>query len=182
MCQFPIKGRTCKNPGEPYCWRHTPKEELPIKSTVPISKRDERKILAKIKRGPTLKDVEGFIYVYYLANDKTNTFYKIGRTARTVEERLKEWPGARFKWSKPVKHNEMAENLVHKLLGSIRVYRYKQEDGTYVTVSKETGFVIDGKGKQQGIKKEVEWFMAPWTTIEPVLDCVCGYMKNKFGL
>lgn len=51
----------------------------------------QKRILKYMKQGPSKSDGPGYIYVYYLAHDPEDTYYKIGRTKRNVEKRMKEW-------------------------------------------------------------------------------------------
>lgn len=51
----------------------------------------QKRLLKYMKQGPSKSDGPGYIYIYYLAHDPEDTYYKIGRTKRSVEKRMKEW-------------------------------------------------------------------------------------------
>jgi len=142
-----------------------------------VPKHIQSKIVTKIKRGPSKDDGKGFIYVYYLGSDPQDYYHKIGRTSRSVETRLKEWKGSQLRHSYSVSNQKQAERLIHLYLDYFRVYRYKQDNGTYSTVWKDTGEPVsksDEGGKREGRSKEVEWFRCSWKTIKRVVEAVCS--------
>lgn len=91
-------------------------------------------------------DRPGWIYVYYLKDDESTTYWKIGRTSRTkVEVRISEWPGAIMRLAVKVPFNELAERLIHLILDDKRLIRYvygpagkKSSGKVYLTTQKRT--------------------------------------------
>jgi hypothetical protein len=72
---------------------------------------------------------EGFIYVYRLETDRNDEMYKIGFTAqKTVEERLKDWPGSILVCSWKTHCPHFAETLIHLFLQHWRCYRFVFRD------------------------------------------------------
>ena len=159
-----------------YCYQHIPeKEEEWIRQgyPTPSSKIDEghrRKIKSKLKRGPSQKDKEGYIYIYYLKTDKRVRYFKIGRTSTTVEKRLKQWekespsPPVLVESFK-VKHSIFCERLIHLYLDYCRVYRYKVSKNRFCTVWKVSGECVTERDEKlkdrnrlEGMKKQTEWF------------------------
>lgn len=179
MCQGKTaKGKQCKRKGEPFCYQHGPKTADPVPpiSLVDCSAKGKSKILRRLHKGPRKSDGPGYIYVYTLPNDGSK-YYKVGRTRRDVDVRLKEWKGAQLKAAWPVKTQMMAETLIHGYLDHIRCYRYAQDDGTFSTVWKDTGEPVtkaDASGKRKGIAKQVEWFRGKWKHIEAVCEAICA--------
>lgn len=178
MCQAKVGNRKCKRKKEPFCHQHQP---VDIALPLPLNHlSQDKKIIKKIQSGPSKSDGPGFIYVYYVKQDVSNFYYKIGRTKRAVNERLKEWKDAQLKQSYAVEHEKHAEYLIHKYLDGCRVYRYRQDDDTYRSVWKATGEPVttsDEQGKRIGIRKEVEWFRRSWSMIQPVVERVVEYVN-----
>lgn len=179
MCQATVKGRQCKRKQEPYCYQHKPTGFVfPVEPSPELADKYKKRIERVIKKGPTKTDGPGWIYVYFVESDKSDTFYKIGRTARTVTARLKEWgPECVLHYSAPVKSQKMAETLIHAYLAHLRVFRYKQKDGSYESVWMATGKPVLSEGNPSAVKsarcKEIEWFSSNWKTIGPVVDTLC---------
>lgn len=72
---------------------------------------------------------EGFIYVYRLETDRNDEMYKIGFTAqKTVEDRLKDWPGSILVCSWKTHCPHFAETLIHLFLQHWRCYRFVFRD------------------------------------------------------
>lgn len=183
MCQGIVKGgRQCSRKKEPYCHQHEPTSVgLPVAPAALLPTKYVRRIETKVKKGPTKSDKAGWIYVFYKECDKADTFYKIGRTEREVEKRLKEWPGSVLLCKFRVEYNKLAESLIHKYLAHVRAFRYLQEDGKYVSVWADTGEAVfnDGKdGKKSAKCKEIEWFVSSWKNVEPFVKGVCEYVNK----
>lgn len=181
MCRgTTTKGKPCKRKQEPYCRDHDPQKqdptpELPY-SFINVPKHAQNKIMTKIRKGPSKSDGYGHIYIYYLSADPKDFYYKIGRTSRDVDTRLKEWKDSKLRKSYRVANQKHAERLIHLYLDEYRVYRYKQDDGTYCTVWKENGLHVTDKdktGKKEGRSKEVEWFRCKWETVKKVVEAIC---------
>lgn len=185
MCQGTTKsGSKCKNPQEPYCRFHTPVTDfdfpLPV---VNCTTRVQNKLKTIMKKGPSKKDGKGIIYVYFLISDAKDSYYKIGRTSRSEDERLKEWgKDVKLKGSWDVKYHHIIERIIHVYLDDVRVYRYlvnqknDEEGEKYCSVWKTDGVPIETKDKLlkekhklEGIKKNIEWFKIPWKILEPIL-------------
>ena len=181
MCQGKTKNnKPCKRKTEPYCYQDSPEPEpVPPLPLDDCSKKGKAKVLRRLRKGPRKSDGPGHIYVYTLPNDPK--YYKIGRTKREVDVRLKEWKGAQLKASWPVKNNMMAESLIHGYLDHVRCYRYAQDDGSLCTVWKSTGDPVtkkDAQGTRKGIAKQVEWFRGSYKAFEGVCRAVCTYVNN----
>ena len=70
--------------------------------TTDCTKKVTKKIEKRLTKSPSDSDGPGYIYVYTLDSDPPH-YYKIGRTKRTPEKRIKEWgKGAKLKawWKK----------------------------------------------------------------------------------
>ena len=134
-------GKPCSSKLTPYCKRH----------------------------GPTKADGPGFIYIYRISGDITD-YYKIGRTAKSVQKRIEQWgKNTILVESYYVKFQKMAERYIHGLLDEYRVYRYTLENGAYYSVWKRTNKPVEGeivlKEKLQGSKKHIEWFKGSWDDV-----------------
>jgi len=178
------KGEQCKNATTSesrLCYRHAPKKkadvvEVPVweekKYPVPDSTVETsvfKKITTLEKRGPKKSDEPGYIYIFFLSHD-TESFFKIGRTKRTVKKRISEWKskhgdGVKLYESFRVSCNQFCEHLIHLYLDPWRVYRYKIKHKQFCTVWKKDGEPVtadDVKLKKEhrllGISKDVEWF------------------------
>lgn len=179
MCQGITKdGKKCKKTKEPYCHLHEPmKFDFPL-PILELTTKVQKKIHKHLKKTPSKSDGKGHIYCYYLTSDTEDCFYKIGRTNRTVDVRLKEWgEGVKLKCSWEVKHEKWMEKLIHTYLDSIRVYRYQIDDTEeYCNVWKTDMKCISKHDedlkenhKLEGRKKNIEWFKMPWKILEPIL-------------
>jgi len=185
MCQgTTAAGNPCKNKTEPYC-RHHGKPEVPVSLPFPIdglTKKIQKKIKNRIIKSPSKSDGPGYIYVYTLDSDPPS-YYKIGRTARTPEKRIKEWgKGARLKASYKVKYQKKAERLIHLYLDYVRVYRYQLDDdiGKICSIWKDDGEPVTDKDAKLKKKhklvarvKQIEWFRVPWKDARKVLEAIC---------
>lgn len=187
MCKAIAKKtkKKCKRaplPNREYCYQHDPERESP-KIQTPwtvvglVSLKNNgvpTHVQARLRRvlltGPEEKtDAGGFLYVYELKRDADAglSYYKIGRTARSVHQRLKEWPGSVLVKAFRVAHNQFAERLAHLLLAYARVHRYPHDHGyrtVHATPEKKGQVILDGQHapntKINLRKKEVEWFNA----------------------
>ncbi len=170
MCQgITSKGKPCKKKTEPYCSYHVGDTNKKKLSTV------EKRLI----KGPSKTDGPGYIYIYYLATDESDTFYKIGRTSKTVEKRLSQWKGSILKKSYYVNHQKLAERLIHMELDNVRVYRYTLEDGSRFSIWKSDGKPV-AEELPEGIKlsvltKEIEIFKTSWKDVEKKI----GDLVNK---
>jgi len=184
MCQgFTKAGKPCKNKHkEPFCKLHQPvitASTLPTIATNILdlshcSKKIQNKIMSKFKKGPSKTDGEGYIYVYKL--DESDKYYKIGRTSRTVDKRLKEWKGSILQVCWKVKYQKMAEAVLHAYLDHVRVYRYKLDDNKICTVWKSSGepvtkedVKLKNEHKLEARTKMIEWFKMPWKDLEKLI-------------
>ena len=180
MCQGTTKsGTKCKLPKEPYCHLHQPVKvmDFPL-PTLDLTSKIQKKIQTLMKKGPTKQDGKGHIYVYFLTSDTKDCFYKIGRTSRSVDKRLKEWgKNVKLKCSWEVKHEKWMEKMIHTYLDSVRVYRYQIDDTEeYCNVWKsdrkclgKADEELKQKHKLEGRKKNIEWFKLPWDILKPIL-------------
>lgn len=178
MCQGITKeGNPCKNKAEPFCSHHKPivipSLDLP---TEHLSTSVQKRLTKYLKQGPTKTDGIGYIYVYYLPNDPKDTYYKIGRTEKEVEKRLKQWGKdviCKVWWK--VKCQKFAEKMIHRYLDNYRCYRYLTDDG-YCTIWKSSGKPVTKKDEElkekhklEARKKHIEWFNISWEILEPII-------------
>ena len=138
----------------------------------------QKRITTKLKKGPSKTDGEGHIYVYKF--DDKDLYYKIGRTSRSVDKRLKEWKGAILQVSWKVRYQKLAESIIHAYLDHVRVYRYDLGKGELCTIWKSNGEPVTEHDKQlkakyklEARKKHIEWFKMPWKVLEQkVIDVI----------
>lgn len=124
---------------KPYLKTHTllakggpklPKTILEL-SRGPVSDAARKLLRVKINTARTAvkDDRPGFVYVYYLKDDDSAWYWKIGCTARKDPDvRLSEWPGAVKRLVVQVKANKLCETLVHAVLSDYRLFRYVFSD------------------------------------------------------
>lgn len=155
-----------------------------------LTNKIRNRIAKYMKDGPTKKDGPGHIYVYYCPQDNPeDTYYKIGRTERSVDARLKEWKkkdGAVLKKSWKVSHQKFIEKLIHAYLDAVRVYRYSVShtittggngvNNVYCTIWKSTGEPVDlmdahlkATNKLEARTKHIEWFKSTWKELKGTL-------------
>ena len=92
-------------------------------------KSQEAKLDAVIKKGPGDTDCFGYIYMYYNKSEgRSSEYRKIGKTDRTVKERMKEWPDGVLDKSYTVKRCQFAETVIFAYLNHVRVHRVKHKD------------------------------------------------------
>lgn len=94
-------------------------------------KRFLQKLRTQLNKPLAKTDTQpGHIYIYYLDSERGCDFWKIGRTARSVDKRLEEWNQTHkgdvrlqqsFAMERGVKR---AELIIHLYLAYCRVYRY----------------------------------------------------------
>jgi hypothetical protein len=146
-----------------------------------ITPRIHKRIQARVKRGPSKTDGYGHIYVYELKSDEPGMYYKIGRTARSVDKRLSKWKDSCLVSSYRVEHNKMAEFIIHAYLDDARVYRY---DRNYV-IWKSNGVPVLGGPVEstRGKKKEIEWFRCTFERIDGLMQQIRKgiYVKEENG-
>lgn len=192
------KGVTAKNKrysrktDNELCWQHAPtpavepwqSHNLP-KPHAQLSKPQKGRLNTRIKRGPTKKDEEGWIYIFSLPSDGTLTYYKIGRTTQTVEQRLRQWKKEIkekvelvAKWR--AKDHKYCESLIHIYLDLWRVYRYQTKKGL-CSIWKDSGEPVTSRDKKlknkyklEGRKKHVEWFLGELIYFEKIVTGVCA--------
>lgn len=120
-------------------------------------------------KGPSHKDKPGHVYVYERNRDGYLPYYKIGRTRRSVTERLKEWEGAHLLKSFRVSHHKFAERMLFLLLESVRLKRYWNAlHRTYVNVwynsskpvtsQDATRIELGWTERTEDVACHVEWF------------------------
>jgi hypothetical protein len=176
MCRGTTQaGTPCRARAEPYCRHH---------HAQPVTCLKSQKAIRKLERGPSKTDGPGHIYVYYVDVDEPDTYYKIGRTAKGVSERLKQWKQSVLKKSYFVKNQKLAESLIHLELDAIRVYRYKLED-SYYTVWKNTNLPVDGKKPSEKLvatKKHIEWFKSDWQSIRTTIGDIVNLVNDSVRL
>lgn len=138
----------------------------------------------RIKKG--LTSDAGTIYVYRLHGDVMPRF-KIGRTSRSVGERMKEW---QYKHKKQViviydwyvsKGCKWMEHMMHLYLDMCRLIRYDNNgDDTFVDFyfSDRTP-LIPGSVMGNAMHKHVEWFAVEWKYIEQVAQALVRFIESQ---
>jgi len=122
----------------------------------------------------------GYIYIFFLPREKKLSYWKIGYTERTVEERIREWstkyPLEVYKTFKIENGVQYYESLIHLYLTYCRIYRYPHENG-YQSVYKLNPSAVIQDGQQikdderlVAKNKEIEWFCAPIRDILGVIE------------
>lgn len=145
--------------------------------------RHLQKLRLLLNKGPDkTKDGPGYIYAYYLKTDPKDTFYKIGRTARSVKQRLSEWQEqhggtkgvVKLKSSWKVPWNKYCEKLIHLYLHYCRVARYplSSQQGKYKTVLIIDGTIIEDCSDERTVamRKQHEWFKGSWVDFESLIE------------
>lgn len=181
MCQGrTIKKEKCKNKTEPFCHLHEPKEFVHPISVIHLTTSTKNKIKRRLQKPVSKTDGPGFIYVYTLPED--GQYFKIGRTERSVEQRIKEWKGAILKKNYPVAYQKKTERLIHLYLDHCRVYRYQIAKGKICTIWKSNGepvtdydATLKEKHKLSVLTKQVEWFNCPWEEIDTIISSVINH-------
>jgi hypothetical protein len=183
MCRGSTQsGKKCKRKTEPFCYQHLPaslKPELPF-DTTNCTKKIIKKIEKCLAKPPSESDGPGYIYAYTIDADPPH-FYKIGRTARTPEKRVKEWgKGAKLRAWWKVDHQKKTERLIHLYLDYVRVYRYQLDNGKICSIWKDDGEPVTDKDEKLKRKhkltartKQIEWFRVPWKDAKKVLNTLC---------
>lgn len=212
-----LKGNQCKKAGTytvggaRYCTQHHEKHIkdsdaviVTIRDTEPWEKNrlptpspeNGRRVLQKIRRrikaGPSPKDTApGCIYIYYLEEEADLNYWKIGRTSRTADERLKEWAAehkkAKIKLAKQYKvqgHANFIETLIHLYLHYARMYRTPYgDDGHFHSVWASTGEIIqDGQEttteRVVAMRKHIEWFCMPFEDVVAVVGALVNAYRK----
>lgn len=154
----------------------------------------KRRLRNRINRGPKSNDSTGHLYVYSLASEQGNNYWKVGMTTRSdLQDRLKEWKSKhphdtvvlKHSYQVDVKAVRCLERVVHLYLDHKRMYRYPVMGGKHlVSIWSATREEIDDGGRRAWSKKEklsaagkmVEWFCLPWETeLKPLLDALVKY-------
>ena len=180
--------RCTRQTSEAFCSQHSPtpteepweKEGLPVPHTS-LAKRVTNRLRARLRRGPTKKDKEGWIYIFELPSDGKLPYYKIGRTTQDVEKRLRQWSkDAKLVASWKVSKNVYCEGLIHVYLDTWRMYRYETKKGL-CSVWKDSGEAVTSrdnklskKFKLEGRKKQIEWFCGDISYFEKIATAVCA--------
>jgi len=112
-----------------------------------------KKLLKKFKQGPVETDEPGYIYIFRRDDKTKNEFtgkFKVGRTKRLPERRMKEWGDAILVESFAVTKNRYAERVIHLCLDYCRCY-------------------ISVPTKDKPDKLEIEWFEEDLAVIKKVI-------------
>ena len=178
--------------GDKYCWQHIDVVKNEQWKELGFPKPHGRKrgdIEKKIKNGPSKSDGVGYIYIYQLTTDGKAPYYKIGRTARTVDVRLSEWDEEtkivkKFK----VKYNKLCESLIHWYLDEFRIHRCKitELDDVYYTVWARSKLPVTKEDKRLMLKyekryrkKRIEWFsIVDFEEQLKVIKQICASTRN----
>lgn len=193
--------RTVKKGAGKYCYQHksqaTPTPVTTVKGLPPSRSVLPQRCVTTLKRGPTQKDGPGHIYVYSLLRDEKepDSYWKIGRTTQTVQQRLSQWHGSQLKSSYTVKYNKLAEKLIHQLLSDVRIYRYKYTEGSNGTAERHHSIwksdgkpimdsqnrvadIESGTWKLSAAQKHVEWFVCDWKTTKQVIEAIIAHVNK----
>jgi hypothetical protein len=136
--------------------------------------RANARLRRRLIKGPRPNDPAGFIYVYYYAHEREAGFWKVGKTERTVEERLGEWKRSQggdvsqlqLQEAFPVRRNVYyIERVIQMYLRYCNVHRYPI-DGGFRSVWALDGQPVDNdavvdNGAPPAVSKQVEWFHVP---------------------
>lgn len=166
-------GKRCTRvQSEKYCYQHLLSDYVEkwekLGFPEPKNKNTKSKIKKRIREGALKTDKEGWVYIYKLSTDDNKPYFKIGRTERSVKERLVEWGDncvliKKFK----VKHNKTAESMLHWYFDKYRIYRTKivELEDVYFSVWKideksltKKDKILKKKYGKKYKKKNVEWF------------------------
>ena len=150
-------------------------------------KRALQKIRTLLNKKPAKNDGAGYIYVYCLRHERDLHYYKIGRTSRAVEVRIKEWaadtPGIELVkcYHVSVGHCRL-ESLVHAYLHYCRIYRTpygeRPKKMHSVWASDQSTVIDDGQQLDEkqaqahtlvARSKQVEWFCEELRVIKRVI-------------
>ena len=205
------RARTKVEKGVSYCTQHYKKRadtsKISIKEPEPWTTlgilapyeangvRILQKIRSKLKAGPDKTDRKGFIYIYHLAQERHLDYWKIGRTEKSVDERMDQWQaehnGHRVVLSRKyeVKYNKFAEALIHLYLAYCRMHRYPFEKGFHSVWALDPDEVIEdgqeipkadrGKHKIVAMHKHIEWFKCKRDEMLDVTDTICEKLCRK---
>jgi hypothetical protein len=164
-----------------------------------VKKKEDKKradkVAAHLKKNPTKADKPGFIYVYSIKADKRvkgAKYYKIGKTTRNVEERLKEHEKRSdiiLEYAFWTKHCGYTERLLHLIFDKQRIYRYRLPEGERKLCSiwkhnrtpvTSADSALKSKYGFKGAKKHIEWFLLKWNSeLLPVLETVATDTYKK---
>jgi hypothetical protein len=126
----------------------------------------------------------GHIYIYFLPRERALNYWKIGRTQRSVEQRMKEW-SSKYKLEvyaiyKAERDVVQAESLIHLYLTYCRMYRYPSARG-YQSVYKlnpseviQDGQQCDPESGERVVakNKEIEWFCEDVEVVRRVVEAI----------
>jgi len=127
-------------------------------------------VVLRQANGMIAKDKPGWIYIYYLRDDESTTYWKIGRTSQaTAEARIKDWPGAILRLKAKVPFNNLAERLIHLILEYYRLVRYvykptkERTSGKYYLTLQRSNkeLIVDDWVKQIKNETKLADFFAP---------------------
>lgn len=184
-----------KKPVDPHPW-------VALKLPAPDPKLRKAvcgRLVTRLNRGPNWKsDTAGYIYVFWLRGETGLDYWKIGMTQRTPEDRLKEWRAAMPGHELQVKQVfavdaacvKFVERVVHLYLDHCRMHRYPV-GRRLLSKWSATGAEIrdaDWHALQPTLKagervvamhKMVEWFCAPWSTVQVLIEHVIQVFAAK---
>lgn len=189
-----------------YCTQHSKNKPLPPSAAVwwwekyglpkpaaEIGAKYLKRIRTRLEKGVKPNDTKaGFIYIYYFEHERGFNLWKVGKTNKTVDERLKKWKSDHHKDNKICLHKsyalpnggtDLVERTIHDYFKHWNVHRYPQDDGSFYNVYSMTGEPFSAtKGEPERdysnkTHKHVEWFHGNVEEIKKVLQKLTEYVK-----
>jgi hypothetical protein len=148
-----------------------------------------KKIGTRHRKGLPKTKTPGYVYIFYLENEKGKNFWKIGMTTR-LEKRMQEWNKhyggkATLVQKKLYKSDycEFMERVIHLYLDYCRMHRYPihTEDAIkFHSIYSATGKVIEAVDEEERLvakNKNIEFFHAPIKEIKTVI----AFIQKSFS-
>ncbi len=196
---YTTKGNQCTKNAKAnsvHCQQHSGKQTEPWKEhrlPAPNKRSPAHKIRTLLNRGPKKGDGKGIIYIYYLKSE-TWSYWKIGRTSRTVEQRMKEWSDFHGEtvvlhcYYTVEKNQKFVERLIHLYLSYCRLGRipYTDDQGVrkmHTTLVDTAAVLHDGQQASDPRKmlvakhKLTEWFCEDISVILHVVDHIVAEFR-----
>lgn len=193
LCKLPGKHEI--SPGKYLCAKHFKKWKepkgwdickLPEPNLQHLNPKQLQKLNKELYQRVGVGKEGGHIYVYCIP-DEDVWLLKIGKTSRSLDERLKEWAKEHpleelFSVEFPC-DIDLAERIIHLYLDWARVYRYplSSDEGLlfYDVWKSNHKPIIEGtsepKEKLQNNRKHTEWFAVELKEAEEIIEAVLQY-------
>lgn len=144
-----------------------------------------QKIRRKILRGPKVSDGGGSIYIYSLKGESKLNYFKIGKTERNADDRLKEWAYEHKreilceKVYKVSKNVGFMEKLIHFYLAYCNMHRTPSKRGFHSVYSLDGTIIKDGQEHEDdedrmvAKSKHIEWFHMKLEDVKQLVHTIC---------